>query len=174
MMSNRYIYALFFAGPKTNAFWGSLLAGAFAFFAWAVNLFKPTEKEEVVLLGLSLGSIFLVAPIIFREAIREFDGKLEASITSWVNAAESADERLWRHQIFNEGGVAAALSHMKSSGFTPAINIGGTPMADSFVDINGNPYGVDSATGGTDMNGMMLDANDAYHSPIGMDPTDRH
>jgi hypothetical protein len=160
MANNRYIYALFFAGPLTHSFWGSLLAGAFALFAWSTNLFDAAKDEQIVLLCVSLLT-FAVAPIIFLLATREYHEKLQASVNSWVNAAASADELHWRQQVFSEGGVESAIWHMKSGGFEPAVNVGGTPMADSFTDINGNPYGVDFGT-------------DAHHSPIGDDHTNTH
>lgn len=163
-MKNRYLFALFGAGDITKMFWSALTASAIF---GGLAYFKADTSFLMM-------SVFFLLPTaaLFYSGVSLFDKGLNAAVSSWVNSADSADERVRRHQLFEEQGLNGALEHMRKSGVNvavPAINVGGTAMANEFVDIHGNPYGVDSPFDGTDVNGASLSSHDAYNSPVGMD-----
>lgn len=175
-MKNRYIYALFSGDARYAAAGLSTLFGALALGTWWFNVL-PGYGEKLLFTGLVLLLAgFVTGAVAFIEGLKFFDKKIAESVSSWVNSANTEEERVRRWGILQNGGQSAALAAMHNEGFRPAVNVGGTLMANNDFDIHGNPYGYDPGPGDTHVTGMHLDPSSAYQAPIGMDSTtfDRH
>lgn len=99
----------------------------------------------------------------------------EADAMHWVRGGSTEKEVQDRYAQAQAAGLL--MSHSASRPLTeiafPAVNTDGTPMLPGmFVDIKGNAFGVSS---GTDIfsevsaDGGLMNLNDAYSSPLGID-----